>query len=139
MENMMINEEMLGAYIEGSLSPQEMMLVEQELLQDSELQSLVDDVYGLDIVPITTEDLGVDIDSIELPEILAITEEPAMALDMVENSGEIAPTGEIAEEIIEEVDLSDDIISEMPCDDTDDWSQWNPEQGNPSDDELLLL
>lgn len=67
----MINEELLGAYLEGNLSDQEKAYVESELANDPDLQDLADDVYAYADEPAPYE---LDLDDIDLPDIEA---EPA--------------------------------------------------------------
>lgn len=124
----MINEEMLGAYLEGNLSPAEMMAMEQELAQNPELQALADDVYGLDIAAITPEDMGLDMDAIEIPQIMEIVEEPV--LDLEENTD----AEEITEETIEDVDPEGNQLCDMPQIDANDEADWQD-----TADDLLLM
>lgn len=66
----MINEELLGAYLEGNLSENEAAYVESQLAADPDLQDLADDAYAY-----VDEDApyALDLDDIDLP---AIETEP---------------------------------------------------------------
>lgn len=66
----MINEELIGAYLEGNLSDQENAYVESEIALDPDLQDLVDDVYAYDDEPAPYE---LDLDDIDLPVVDAET------------------------------------------------------------------
>lgn len=60
----MISEELLGAYLEGTLTGQEAAYVESQLDIDPDLQALADDVFAYADEPAPYE---LDLDDIDLP------------------------------------------------------------------------